>query len=82
MKVDLNRVMTIDALIRQKATGGPDCLAEHLKISRRTLFDTLNFMREQLEAPIIYSKARKTYVYLEQGSLNFKYKKIEIELVK
>nr|WP_121273810.1 hypothetical protein [Pedobacter schmidteae] len=82
MKVDLNRVITIDALIRQKSTGSPDRLAEHLKISRRTLFDTLNFMREQLDAPIVYSKVRRTYVYQDQGSLNFKYKKVEGKAVK
>lgn len=76
MKVDLNRVITIDALIRQKATGSPDCLAEHLNISRRALFDTLNFMRVQLDAPIVYSKIRRTYTYQEHGSFSFKYRKL------
>lgn len=78
MKIDLNRVITIDALIRQKATGSPDHLAERLNISRRALFDTLNFMREELDAPIIYDKVRRTYTYQKQGSLNFKYSRADV----
>lgn len=75
MKIDLNRVITIDALIRRKATGNPDDLAGHLNISRRTLFNTLNFMREHLEAPIVYSKCRRTYSYDNEGMFDFKFKK-------
>lgn len=73
MKIDLTRVMTLDFLIRQKATGSPETLATRLGISRRTLFFTLNFMRDSLNAPIAYNRFRETYFYAEKGLFCFVY---------
>eukprot|EP01133_Synstelium_polycarpum_P010062 gene10062-11737_t len=59
MKIDFTRVMSIDFLIRHKSTGNPESLASHLGISKRTLFETLNFMKDSLHAPIIYDRKKK-----------------------
>lgn len=73
MKIDIERIMLIDALIRKKSTGKPDELAQQLGISRRALFDTLNFMKESLKAPIRYKKEENSYVYQEHGLFCFTY---------
>lgn len=75
MKIDIARVIAIDALINQKRTGKPDVLAGQLKVSRRTLFADLNFMKGALKAPIVYSKEKETYIYSEEGGFCFTYQK-------
>lgn len=75
MKVDLERLTTIDALIRQKATGNPLILAQRLDISKRTLFFYLNYMKLNLNAPILYNRHRETYHYSEEGRICFVFKK-------
>lgn len=71
MKIDLNRLIAIDYLINQKRTGTPDALAKYLNISRRTLFESLHFMKNKLNAPIVYNKDKTTYVYIENGKFCF-----------
>lgn len=75
MKVDLSRIETIDSLIRRKFTGNPNELATKLNISLRTLHDTLNFMKNELNAPIVYNSTRRSYCYKEDGLICFKYQK-------
>lgn len=82
MKIDLTRVITLDLLIRQKSTGTPEALAERLGVSRRTLFFTLNFMRDYMDAPIAYNRFRETYFYSEEGLFLFAYKKYNDALIK
>jgi len=76
MKVDLNRIQTIDYLIRKKYTGSPNELANKLGVSLRTLHDTLSFMKQELNAPIVYNAVRKSYCYKEDGIICFKYQRI------
>lgn len=73
MKIDIERVISIDTFIRQKSTGKPDELAFRLGISRRALFGTLNFMKDTLKAPIVYDRDIGSYVYQEQGLFCFIY---------
>lgn len=79
MKIDFTRVMSIDFLIRHKSTGNPESLASHLGISKRTLFETLNFMKDSLHAPIIYDRYRCTYLYNEEGMMLFAFFKGKIK---
>lgn len=61
----LEKISTIDRLdqlIRMKATGAPDELANKLGVSRRTVFDIINTMKK-MDAPIGFCKHRKTYYY-------------------
>lgn len=67
MRIDLNRVSTIDFLIRHRSTGSPESFAKRLSISKRTLHFTLSHMKDVFAAPIEYDRYRKTYFYAEDG---------------
>ena len=68
----LNRLESLDYLIRSKATGTPDELAQRLEISERTLYEFLNEMRD-LGACIRYSRSRRTYYYYKEGGFSLKF---------
>jgi len=67
MKIDLNRVTTIDFLIRHRSTGCPESFAKRLGVSKRTLHHTLSHMKGMFNAPIEYDRQRRTYFYAEDG---------------
>jgi predicted DNA-binding transcriptional regulator YafY len=64
----LNKIKRVDALIRRKATGTPDQLADKLEVSRRTIFRIIDDLKE-LGAPVIYSKFRQSYQYEDDFEL-------------
>lgn len=68
----------LDQLIRIKATGSPDFLANRLGISRRSLTNYLSFMKEN-GAPIKFCFYRQSYYYDEDGffKISFCFKKKE-----
>ena len=45
------------------STGSPEDLAERLGMSRSSLFELIAFLKEEMRAPIIYSKNRQSYMY-------------------
>ncbi len=61
--VDLVRLSRLDRLIRMKATGSPEQLAEKLGLSRSTLFEDISFLKEEMGAPISYDRHRPSYFY-------------------
>lgn len=71
----LNRLERLDYLIRSRATGTPQELAERLEISERRLYDILNEMRD-LGAPIKYSKTLRTYYYARKGKLSVRFNEL------
>lgn len=52
----------LQELIQRQSTGSPGELALKLGISRRTLFEYLNYLRDR-GAPLAYSRKQKTYFY-------------------
>ena len=68
----LYRLLRIDSLIKIKGTGTPDELARRIGVSKRTIYDYLNIMRE-FGAPIKYSAKRKSYYYDGDGSFNISF---------
>ncbi len=54
----------LDKLIRFEGTGNPRELSDRLKISEAKLYRLINTMKE-LNAPISYNFAKKSYVYEE-----------------
>jgi hypothetical protein len=46
-----------------KATGTNNELMKNLGISRTTLYETIAYLRDEMQAPITYNKAMKTYEY-------------------
>lgn len=68
----LNRIETIDRLIRIKSTGNPKVLAQKVNISERALYVILAFMKER-GAPIAYCRYRKSYYYEYTGYFSFEF---------
>ena len=60
------RIERIDQLIRIKGTGTAEKLAEKLGISRRSVYNLLNEMKEK-GAPIKFDQFRGSYYYDEDG---------------
>ncbi len=58
----LNQLQRVDRLIRMKATGTPEQLANRLEVSKRTVFELIAFMKT-LNAPIYYCHHRMSYCY-------------------
>lgn len=75
--MDIRTIMKIDQLIKRQATGSPAELGYKLGISERAAYKYLKYMKEDLNAPIIYSKISTNYKYAQDGEFNFKWKVIE-----
>ena len=60
------RIERIDKLIRIKGTGTANELAEKLGISRKSVYNLLNEMKER-GAPIKFDQFRGSYYYDEEG---------------
>ncbi|APD06908.1 hypothetical protein UJ101_01389 [Flavobacteriaceae bacterium UJ101] len=78
-KERINLVERIDQLIRLKAIGTPEKLAERLDISKRQLHRIINSMKE-LDAPIVYNLSRGSYVYEEPVQFRFGFYGRELNL--
>lgn len=58
----IRRIERLDQLIRLKSTGSPKELAQRLGISKKTLYNTLNFMKNE-GAKIYFSTSRQSFCY-------------------
>jgi len=74
VRVDIRTTMRIDNLIRKEATGSPSSLGKRLGLSERAAYKYLKFMKEELNAPIEFSKVKGSYRYASIGEFNFKWK--------
>jgi proteasome accessory factor B len=61
----LDRIFWTDARIRQNAYPNADSLAAEFEISRRQAFQDHAFLRDRLNAPIAYSRARRGWYYTD-----------------
>ena len=61
--VDLVKLAQIDKLIRRRATGNPDEFAERLEMPRSTLFEHIEYLKEELDAPVIYDNDMLSFIY-------------------
>ncbi|MEO0403669.1 MAG: HTH domain-containing protein [Bacteroidota bacterium] len=66
----LKRIERIDQLIRLKATGRPGDLAKRLNISVRSVYQTIDMMKE-MGAEIYYCSQKRSYCY--EGDMKFIY---------
>lgn len=73
----IERIKRIDQLIRMQATGTPKELAKKLNISKSTVHEYINLMKE-LDAKIEYCKEVKSYVYCPNGKLIIEWKVKEL----
>lgn len=58
----INRLEKMHRLIKAMCTGKPDDFAEKLDISRRQLYNELDFFKSQ-DAPIKYSREMESFYY-------------------
>lgn len=68
LKRYFQRLKSIDALIRKKATGNQTALARKMHLSRSGLNKLLHEMKE-MGFPIKYDHIRQTYYYENEGRL-------------
>ena len=73
---DRQKLERLDQLIRLKATGSPDELAEKMGTSKRTIFRTINDLKE-IGCPIYFDKHKNSYCYQYAGKLIIKFEVID-----
>jgi len=61
----IKRIERIDYLIRLRSTGSPLDLAQKLRISPSQLYQIIKIMKDEMGAPIYYSKVLQSYCYNE-----------------
>ena len=66
----------LDQLIRLKATGTPQELAEKFNLSKRTMQRIIEIMQE-VGCPICYSRLRRSYCYEYPGRLIIKFEPLD-----
>jgi DNA-binding IclR family transcriptional regulator len=61
----IRRIERLDLLIRTRSTGTPAELARKLGMSQSQTYHFLKLLKENLNAPVMYSKAEGSYYYRE-----------------
>ena len=74
--MDIRIIKKIHSKILTDSIGSPKKLALKLNVSERTIYNYINFMRQDLKAPIIYNRIKGTYQYETNCNINFIHKKI------
>jgi len=64
----INRIKFMDHLIKRKATGNLETFARKNRISKSTLSEIIQEMKE-LGFPIKYDRTRNTYYYEQDGEM-------------
>lgn len=62
-RIDLKKVLHMDFLIQHRCTGNAVEFADKLDLSRSTLFNYLDYLRNDLGVDILYDKYGRTYHY-------------------
>ena len=73
---DKNKLERLDQLIRLKATGSPEELAAKFNTTKRTIFRTINELKE-IGVPIYFSQIDNSYCYAIKGKLIIGFEEIE-----
>ncbi len=68
--MNIEKLQHIDHLIKIKAGNAKD-LSIKLSITERAVYNYIRYMRTELKAPIEFDFNRKSYLYNEEGKLNF-----------
>jgi predicted DNA-binding transcriptional regulator YafY len=60
-----SRVIWLDTQTREGSCPNIQALREKFEVSRRTAFNTVDFLRHSLGAPLAYSRSRRGYYYTD-----------------
>lgn len=63
----------IDHLVRTRATGTPEQMAQRLGVSRSTWFNYVAVLKTELKFPIEYDRQDRTYYYSQPGIFQIGY---------
>lgn len=64
----------MDEYISKNSSGCPDEFAKKMGMTKRSVYNYIRFMKEELGAPIQFSKVRNSYVYVEDGGFDFRWR--------
>jgi predicted DNA-binding transcriptional regulator YafY len=65
MSTKLERLIYIDACIREGAYPRINTFIDRFEVSRRTILNDIQFLKDRLDAPIAYSHAHNGYFYTD-----------------
>ena len=71
-------ILAFDVLIRSKVPGKAEYMSKRLGISRSTFFRLIEYMREELYAPVIFDNEHNRYAYEMDGIVMFRFLPAEI----
>lgn len=62
-------------LIEKERTGSAKVAAEKVGVSERMIFNYVNILKNELNAPINYSREKQSFVFTSNGKLFWKWVK-------
>lgn len=71
--MDVKQVKKLNELIKKGRTGNPQQLSEKLGVSERTVYNYINYLKNELHAPIAYNPRRETYEYQDAGEIKIEW---------
>ena len=69
--MDIRIIIRLNDFIQLEQTGTPKDLGFKLGISTRTLYEYIAFMKQELNAPIVYRRQKQSYKYVTPCNLSF-----------
>jgi len=76
IEMNIEKVKHIDRLIRIKAGNAKD-IGVRLSITERAVYKYIKYMRTELKAPIVFDSIRKSYLYSDEGRLDFNWQTLK-----
>lgn len=74
----IRRIERLDKLLQTRSTGTPEELAKRFRLSPSQLYQIIRIMREDMGAPIYYSRAEQSYCYEESVHFVCAFKEINV----
>jgi len=71
-------ILAMDVIIRSKVPGKAGYMAKRLGVSRSTFFRLLEYMREELSAPVFFDAEKNRYAYQQDGIILFRFLPLEV----
>lgn len=66
MSTRLERLLSVDRLIRSGNYPSVQTFVEHFEVSQRTVHGDIRFLKERLYAPLVYSRSHGGYFYTDE----------------
>lgn len=70
--MDIRVIKKLHELIMKEQTGSPKELSCKLRVSERTIYNYISYMKVEMTAPIIYNNQKGSYKYERECLLVFK----------